>query len=172
MSVIEPEISLQLKPDQIAQSRVVVVDDDELVTGSLRNFLELEMDIEPAVYNRSQDALAHLQEREVDLIISDFLMPNLNGIELLAQARELQPQVPRVLLTGYADKENAIRAINRVQLFQYLEKPWDNDQLAHVVHNALERTHLLRSLAKYVETLVSTRKDLDRLRKGLMRAFA
>ena len=162
----------ELSEDQIAESRIVVVDDDPLVTSSLRNFLSLEMDIDPITYNDSRDALKYVEDNEIDLIISDFLMPDMDGIQLLAGARKAQPEVPRVLLTGYADKENAIKAINEVQLFQYVEKPWDNAQLRHIVVAGLERQKLLRLLTNKMEELSSTRKDLEGLRKALVRAFA
>lgn len=116
-----------LSEDDLAQARIVVVDDDPLVTSSLKNFLSLDMDVEPLTFNDSREARSYIEGHEIDLVISDFLMPELDGIQLLAAARRAQPEVPRVLLTGYADKENAIKAINEVQLFQYVEKPWDND---------------------------------------------
>ena len=162
----------ELGEDQIAESRIVVVDDDPLVTSSLKNFLSLEMDIDPVTFNDSSEALKYIESNEVDLIISDFLMPELDGIQLLSGARKAQPEVPRVLLTGYADKENAIKAINEVQLFQYVEKPWDNSQLRHIIVAGLERQNLLRLLTRRMEELASTRRDLEGLRRALVRAFA
>jgi DNA-binding NtrC family response regulator len=166
------ENPFELSEDDIANSRVVVVDDDALVTSSLRNFLSLEMEIDPITFNDSVEAQKYLKGNQIDLIISDFLMPEVDGIQLLATARQEQPEVPRVLLTGYADKENAIKAINEVQLFQYVEKPWDNAQLRHIVISGLERQNLLRLLTKKMEELAATRRDLDGLRRALVRAFA
>jgi DNA-binding NtrC family response regulator len=163
---------LALSPADLAAARVMVVDDDSLVTTSIRNYLRLDLDLDPLVFNDPRRALAHLETHEVDLVISDFLMPGLDGIALLGEARRLQPEVPRVLLTGYADKESAIRAINEVQLFHYLEKPWDNAQLRSVVENALERLHLRRLLARKMQELADTRGDLDGLRRAVMRTFA
>jgi DNA-binding NtrC family response regulator len=164
--------SFELTDEQLREARIVVVDDDELVTRSLSSFLGLEMDVEPVVFNQSTRALSYLRENDFDLIISDFLMPEMDGIQLLGEARRVQPQAPRVLLTGYADKENAIKAINEVRVFQYLEKPWDNEQLRRVVVNGLERLLLLRMLSEKVEQLSSTQGDLEGLRKALVRAFA
>ncbi len=124
---------LQLPPEILAEAKVLVIDDDLLVTSSLSTFFSLEMDLQPMTFNSSSDAMNFLGSYEPDLIISDFLMPEVDGIQLLKRSRELYPEVPRVLLTGYADKENAIRAINDVQLFQYIEKPWDNEMLRRVV---------------------------------------
>jgi len=162
----------ELTDEQVRQARVVVVDDDELVTRSLSSFLSLEMNIGATVFNESTRAAAYLSENEADLIISDFLMPEMDGIQLLAKVRDRQPEVPRILLTGYADKENAIKAINDARVFQYLEKPWENEQLKRVVINGLERVSLLRLLSSKVEELATTKGDLSRLRRALMRAFA
>ena len=99
-------------------------------------------------------------------------MPEMDGIQLLREVRRLRPEVPRVLLTGYADKENAIKAINEVQVFQYIEKPWENEQLHRIVIAGLERLLLLRLLTEKVDELAQTRQDLSGLRKALVRTFA
>ena len=162
----------ELTEDRLAEARIVVVDDEELITNTLRNFLFVELEVDPVTFNKPKEAAAYLAENEVDLIISDFLMPEMDGIQLLSSARTSQPHAPRVLLTGYADKENAIKAINEVQLYQYVEKPWDNAQLKNIIKNGLERRFLITFLTGYVEKLASTKKDLQKLRKGLVRAFA
>jgi len=162
----------ELTEDRIAEARIVVVDDEELITNTLRNFLFVELEVDPVTFNKPTEAAAYLVDNEVDLIISDFLMPEMDGIQLLSSARTNQPHAPRVLLTGYADKENAIKAINEVQLYQYVEKPWDNAQLKNIIKNGLERRFLITFLTGYVEKLASTKKDLQKLRKGIVRAFA
>lgn len=167
-----PELSFDLTPEQIARSKVVLVDDDALITTTLKNFLFIELDIEALTFNDPHAARRYLEQEQIELIISDFLMPELDGIQLLRAARSTQPAAPRILLTGYADKENAIKAINEVALFQYVEKPWDNPALKNTIRAALERYHLIRSLTAAIEQLAKTEQDLSRLRKGLIRAFA
>jgi DNA-binding NtrC family response regulator len=170
MTASEPPF--ELTPERIAGSRVVVVDDEPLITRALSNFLFIEMDIEAVCFNDPRAAAAHLDAEPIHLIISDFLMPEMNGIELLARARASQPEAPRILLTGYADKENAIKAINEVQLFQYVEKPWENASFKRTIRAGLERQHLIRTLYDAIGQLSKTEQDLSRLRKGLVRAFA
>jgi DNA-binding NtrC family response regulator len=170
--MIAADTSFELTPDRIAGSKVVLIDDEPLVTTALSNLLFLELDIEAISFNDPRKALDFLGSDRVEVIISDFLMPGVDGIELLRAARSAQPEVPRILLTGYADKENAIKAINEVQLFQYVEKPWDNAQLMNVVRAGLERQHLIRTLYTTIEQLAKTERDLSALRKGLVRAFA
>ena len=151
---------------------VLILDDEEMVLTSLSTYLALETDYEVVTFTSAKRALEHLAQHDVGIIISDFLMPEMDGIKFLAQAKELRPDTPRVILTGYADKENAIKAINEVQLFQYVEKPWDNAQLTTLVRSGLERQHLIRSLYSTIEQLERTEADLSRLRRGLVRAFA
>jgi DNA-binding NtrC family response regulator len=167
-----PESLFELTPERIAQSKIVLVDDEPLITTALKNFLFIELDIEAVIFNDPRAAAAYVESERIELIISDFLMPDMDGIQLLRAARNAQPEVPRILLTGYADKENAIKAINEVQLFQYVEKPWDNAGLKNLIRAGLERQHLIRSLYSMVEQLAKTEQDLARLRKGLVRAFA
>jgi len=162
----------EISEEQIEQARVVVVDDDPLVTSSLSSFLSLEMEIDPVVFNESPKAAEYIKENPIDLVISDFLMPSMDGIQLLNAARAAWPEAPRVLLTGYADKENAIKAINEVRVFQYIEKPWDNEQLRNIVLNGLERLMLMRLLTDKIDELSRTRKDLVGLKKALVRTFA
>jgi serine phosphatase RsbU (regulator of sigma subunit) len=129
---------------------VFVVADDELVLASLRGLFLLEGDYEVDTFSDARKALEALAGKEVAVIISDFLMPGMNGIEFLKEAKQTQPETPRILLTGFADKENAIRGINEAGLFQYLEKPWDNSQLLMTVKNALEQRSLRRRLEEKV----------------------
>ena len=165
-------ISFELTQDRVTRSRIIVVDDEPLVTTSLSSFLSLELEIEPTVFNQAPRAADYLREHEADLIISDFLMPEMDGIQLLKLAHQSQPDMPRILLTGYADKENAIRAINEVRVFQYLEKPWENQQLKNVILNALEKRLLMQALTHHAEKLTATQDDLTGLRRALVRAFA
>ena len=153
------------------ESRLLLVDDDEMVLSSLRALLELETEYRIETARSGDEALARAQEIDLDLVISDYLMPGLNGIELLARLKETQPWAPRILLTGYADKENAIRAINEVGLFQYLEKPWDNTHLLLVIRNALERRHLLRVLQEKIAEADLAAGKLDDLQQDILRAF-
>ncbi len=161
-------MSLQINE---AENRILLVDDDDMVLLSLRSLLELETDYQLVTAAGGEDALAAANAQEFDLVVSDYLMPGLNGIELLGRLKELQPGAPRILLTGYADKENAIKAINEVGLFQYLEKPWDNAHLLLVIRNALERRHLLRTLQQKIAEADVAAGQLDTLQQDILRAF-
>ena len=77
-----------------------------------------------------------------------------------------------ILLTGYADKENAIKAINNVGLYQYIEKPWDNEDLRLVIRNGLEKTDLLKQLEEKIREVERAQHDLSEVQKDILRVFA
>ncbi|UCG50996.1 MAG: SpoIIE family protein phosphatase [Candidatus Latescibacterota bacterium] len=144
---------------------ILIVDDDAVVTQSLSAFLTLETDFDIVEMQSPSEAIELLKRKPVDLVISDFLMPGINGLQLLDEAKRLYPDVPRILLTGYADKENAIRAINEVGLFQYVEKPWDNEQFLLVIQNALRTKSLQETLAKRIHELDEVLLERSRLQQ-------
>lgn len=86
--------------------------------------------------------LAILEQESIDLIISDMRMPVMDGARFLELARERWPKVLRILLTGYADMESTIAAINRGQIYRYVNKPWDDNEIVLLVRDALERRRL------------------------------
>ena len=151
---------------------VLIVEDEEMVLTSLSTYLTLETEYEVVTFTSAELALEHIRKNDVGLIISDFLMPEMDGITLLARARELRPDVPRVILTGYADKENAIKAINQVGLYQYVEKPWDNDEIRLIIRNGLEKKQLLAKLTQKVTQINEAYRELQGIQQEILKAFA
>ncbi len=150
---------------------VMIVDDEEMVIASLKALLQLETDYDVRGFTDPEEAARHAEANALDVVLSDYLMPKMNGIQLLTRIKELQPETSRVLLTGHADKQSAIQAINQVALFQYIEKPWDNSQLLLVINSAVERTRLFRDLREKVDELDSAHSSLKDVQKRLIRAF-
>jgi len=150
---------------------VVIVDDEEMVLSSLSAFLRLETDYAVETFLAPPDALAFGRDNDVDIVVSDYLMPDMDGIVFLKEFRELHAHAPRILLTGYADKENAIKAINEVGLFQYIEKPWDNDNLLLVLRNGIERMSLLRALEDKITEIDAAYGKLQGLQTDILKTF-
>ena len=98
-------------------------------------------------------------------------MPEMDGIAFLAKVRELKPEVPRIILTGYADKENAIKAINEVGLFQYIEKPWNNDDLLIILRNGLEKRKLMNKLEEKIREINQAYAELQELQREIVKTF-
>lgn len=132
---------------------IIVVDDEPMITETIATYLSLTTDYTVKCYNNPVLAVEDLKTFEFDLIISDFLMPVMNGLDFLSEVKKFSPHSIMIMLTGYADKENAIRAINELELYQYIEKPWENDKLTIIIRNGLERKSLVHQLSKKVVEL-------------------
>ncbi len=150
---------------------IAIVDDEEMVLTSLRSFLMLETDYEVETYRSPKKALEDLKNKNLDLIVSDYLMPEMNGIEFLLEIKKIHPFATRILLTGYADKENAIKAINEVGLYQYVEKPWDNDDLRITIQNGLERRFLMEKLENKIQEVQRVQQSLQDIQAQIIKAF-
>lgn len=158
-------------PGEQSPADIVIVDDEEMVLTSLSSFLNLETDYNIHTFSSAKEALDFVKKNNVDLVISDYLMPEMDGITFLSKVRDLKPQVPRIILTGYADKENAIKAINEVGLFQYIEKPWDNDDLLIILRNGLERQKLMKKLQEKIGEINSAYTELKNIQDEIVKTF-
>ena len=120
---------------------LLLVDDEPGILSSLRRLLR------PAGYKihtaeSGKAGLAILEQEPIDLVISDMRMPEMDGARFLEQVRSRWPATIRILLTGYADVTSTIDAINRGEIYRYIAKPWDDNDLMLIVRDALERRRL------------------------------
>ena len=145
-----------------ARKRILIVDDEPLVVKSLQALLTLEADYEILAFTSCRAALEAIRTRPCDVAISDFLMPEMDGVTFLREVRRLYVEVPLIILTGYADKDSAVRAINEVGLYQYLEKPWKNDDLLQVIDGALNQRQQIHRLQEYARELEARIQQLTR----------
>ena len=150
---------------------IVIVDDEEMVLTSLNAFLSLETDYQIKTFISAKKAPEFIKNNDTGLVVSDYLMPEMDGITFLAKVKEIKPQVPRIVLTGYADKENAIKAINDVGLFQYIEKPWDNEDILIIFRNGLEKQKLIKRLDEKIEEINKAYGDLQDLQREIVKTF-
>lgn len=124
----------------VTKPTVLLVDDEESILNSLRRLLRSQP-YEILLADSGAKALEILQERPVDLVMTDARMPNMDGATLLAQIRKLYPSTLRILLTGYADVDMMTKAINEGQLYRYLSKPWNDEELVQALRQALAHQH-------------------------------
>ncbi|MBO8431381.1 response regulator [Spirochaetes bacterium] len=156
----------------MSNAKIVITDDEKIVTSAFKTLLRVEGYNDVNCFNNPLDAVEFLKNNQPDIIISDFLMPEMNGLEFLRKAKELYPEVSMILLTGYADKENAIKAINEIGLYKYIEKPWDNDDLLFNIRNGIERSHLLSDLRDKIKQLEEAKKQLELYSNNLEKLVA
>ena len=122
--------------------RILIVDDDELMARYVERILA-SAGFECEVSLDAEKALGACEARRVDLVISDVVMPSMNGTELMRRIRERMPMLPVILLTSYASIEAAVEAM-RAGAFGYLAKPAKDDELLMLARRALEMTRLER----------------------------
>jgi DNA-binding NtrC family response regulator len=106
---------------------ILVVDDEEEILFSLRGLLRQDFDRHTA--SSGAEALDIMRQRTIHVLLTDQRMPEMTGVELLEKSRGVCPEAVRIVFTGYADIKAVIDAINQGQIFRYLTKPWDPDEL-------------------------------------------
>lgn len=123
---------------------ILLVDDEPNILSSLTRLLRAE-DREIFTAETAEDAWVKLKEiGGADLVISDNRLPNICGIDFLVKVRHLYPDAIRILITGYPDLESAIQAINKGQVYRFITKPWENEELKLIVKQAIDYYEVLR----------------------------
>jgi len=151
---------------------ILLVDDEPTVGQSLSALLELETPHRVMVETSPRRALQLAKVTPLDMVISDFLMPELDGIAFLLEVRALYPESTLILLTGYADKENAIRGINQVGIFHYIEKAWDSDGLPTIIRTGLDKRLQLHRLYERARELEARVRHLEQINRELEERLA
>jgi len=138
------------------KKRLLFVDDEPNILSALKRVF-LDDDFEISTAGSGKEALGIVKNKDIQLIISDQRMPEMTGSELLAKIRETKPEIMRMILTGFADMDAAVDAINNGQIYQFIFKPWNDEELRSVVLRALETFDLQREN----ERLLSELKELN-----------
>jgi response regulator RpfG family c-di-GMP phosphodiesterase len=141
-------------------AKILCVDDEPNILSSLRRLFRGQ-GYQVLTAESGHAAVKVLEKETVDIVISDMRMPEMDGARFLACVRAHWPDTIRLLLTGYADIELIIDAINRGEVYRYINKPWDDNDILLVVRHALERRSLEREKVR-LEAL--TRKQNEELR--------
>lgn len=133
---------------------ILIVDDEELVLKSLQRVFRKEG------YNlyfatNGQKALEIMEDVPIDLILSDQRMPGMTGTELLKIVKEKWPNTIRVIISGYADFEAVLSAINEGEVYRFVTKPWEDNSLRALVRRALEQGKVVKIFNKLVEHIKS-----------------
>ena len=143
----------QERSPQAPRPIVIVVDDNAGVLAAAVKVLK-QLAVHVMATTDAFEALAWLSASEVAVVVSDYEMPRMNGAELLAHARRQQPAAVRILMTGMQALETAVDAINRGEIFRYVQKPFDASKLRSIVDQALARHRELALVAADHEAVV------------------
>jgi len=143
--------------------RILLVDDDLLILQALSRILEGE-GYQVVAHTDPRQAL---QERGFVMVITDFMMPFMNGVELLAALRESNPQAVRILLTAAGDFKIASEAVNCGEVYRLLGKPWSIPDLTSCVRQAIQHFHLVEENARLSRELSEKNTELTRINHNL-----
>jgi DNA-binding NtrC family response regulator len=125
---------------------IVCVDDDEAMLSTVVRCLRREqLDIRSTL--SASEALGWIAADDISVLVSDYEMPEMTGAQLAGHARRVRPETVRILLTGKRTLETAIDGINQGEIFRFLNKPFDNEQLRGAVHAGVARNKELLSMS-------------------------
>jgi len=142
------------------QASILIVDDDEHVRRALKRVLKRAR----CVLHESPDAegaLALLRAEPVQVVVSDYRMPGMTGVDFLRAVKERWPRVQRVLLTGQADTAAIEEAVNQSEIFRFIWKPWDDSHLLLTVQSAVDQYRLLEENARLSDLITQRNAELE-----------
>lgn len=147
--------------------RVLCVDDEKGVLRSIeRVFLDEDYEILKAISGK--EGLQVLKEvSPIQVVLSDYRMPEMNGVDFLREVCKRWPDTVRIVLSGYADTVAVVDAVNEGQIYKFLAKPWNDDELKFTVANALERYSLYQKNRQLTEELKKRNKELAAMNQSL-----
>jgi DNA-binding NtrC family response regulator len=150
-------------------ARILVVDDERSIRNTLKDILEVES-YQVEVVESGIEALKLIKESNYDLIFSDIKMPQMDGVELLQNIKQCNPEIPVVMISGHGNIETAVDCIKK-GAYDFIEKPIDLNRLLIVVRNALDKTKqtseikiLKRKIDQHYE-MIGCSPSIERLRK-------
>jgi len=151
----------------VEPNRILCIDDEPNVLRSLtRLFLDDRYEILTA--SSAADGLSILDRAgPVPVVISDYRMPGMNGVEFLSEVRKRWPETVRIVLSGYADTAAVVSAINEGQIYRFIAKPWNDDELRAAVASSLERYDLGRQNVELSAELRRKNAELMALNRDL-----
>src|SRR5918912_846843 len=139
--------------------KIMIVDDEPANLRVLERLFRRDYEVLTAA--SGQEALWKLEQHDVALLITDQRMPGMTGIELLKRTAEFRPHMVRIILTGYTDIGALVEVINSGQVYKYVTKPWDNEELRMTIERALEHYESIKS--RY-ELEMANKRYAERLR--------
>jgi len=162
-AILEPAVATEPAPPS---HTLLLVDDEPSVLSALRRLFR-GSDYRVLLAGSGDEALQMLVLEPVDLVISDMRMPEMDGAQLLEQVRQRHPATVRILLTGYADINSTIAAINRGEVHRYISKPWDDVDLQLIVKEALSRRELEQENRELLRITQAQNEELNSLNATL-----
>lgn len=146
---------------------ILVLDDQSAIINAMRRAIDripsdlLDSRCRVHGFDNPKNALESLRDVVYDAVISDLRMPGVDGLSFLRQARELQPDAVRILISGYGDLSSAMAAINDIGVFRFVAKPWDDAELQLTLTLALQTRTMQRENQRLADEVRVQRGQLS-----------
>jgi len=148
--------------------KILCVDDERNVLKALRRLFMDEDNYDIMVAESGEEGLEILEaEGDIRLVVSDYRMPGMNGVEFLAKVYEKWPETIRIVLSGYADTAAVVEAINLGQIYKFIPKPWNDEELKSALSTSLQHQELQVQNARLSEELKKKNSQLEEINANL-----
>lgn len=151
---------------------ILYVDDEEFALQSFK--LQFDHDFTIHTASHSEEALQILNTEEIAVVLTDQRMPRVSGVELLKEVRSTHPDVVRILITAYTDLDVVIQAINDGNVYRYISKPYNEDEVRNTIRQAIEHYYLVKERERLYAEKVETMRKIARANRlsamGIMAA--
>ena len=150
---------------------ILCVDDEQNVLNALKR-LFIDEDYTIIIASSGEEGLRCLTHGHIQIVISDYRMPGMDGVEFLREVCTQWPQTVRIVLSGYADTASIVEAVNEGQIYKFIPKPWNDDDLKVNVTNAIERYFLYKRNTELTSALREKNEELTELNRELEKLLA
>lgn len=152
-----------MRTDGIAPCLLIVDDEPRVLSALNRVFMDEPFDVCTAA--NAAEGLDMLEYKNINVIISDQQMPGMTGVEFLSKVKYRNPEIIRIILTGHADLNSAIQAINKGEIYKYILKPWNDVELRLIVLSAMEKFNLEEENRRLLKIIRNQAVDMKMLEK-------
>src|SRR4030043_2098332 len=146
---------------QVNTSSILVVDDDPAICNLITRLMD-KYGCSVIAYESGKEALDNFQENKFDVVVTDIVMPVVSGTEILGRIRDINPDVPVILMTGYTDFDTAVDAIKK-GVFDLIIKPFKPEQIIHSIEKALKYKRLVEMEKDYKNLLEEFNQEIETL---------
>lgn len=143
---------------------ILIVDDEENVRNSLVRLLKADQ-YKVLQAEHPKQALDTLMEQPVSVVLSDYIMPGMNGLDFLKSVKRSYPDTVRMILTGQGDMKAVVDAINEGEVYRFILKPWDNNELRVTIRRAIEQRELILENRRLAQTVREQREEIVELER-------
>lgn len=142
------------------KARLLIVDDEVNTLIVFRSFLEDNYSVQAA--DNARVALEIFEKEKIDLVIADQRMPGMSGIDMLCRMKEINPDCIRIILTAYADFSAVLQAVNEGDVYKFVLKPWNLDEMSSTIRHAIEHLESIRARERLLLELYDKNKELEK----------